>query len=288
MFYRIKQLRHFIWRTKELYRRANRAEILGKTKFARVKNSFLINVKENIDVRGSLDYPGREIVMDANAYVLVNRLNACKKEPDTVSWIEHTLKPGDVFYDVGASIGVYSFIAWGKTKGKSRVFAFEPSFSSYATLCRNIYLNRAEGAIAAFPIAFSEHTDIFPFHYSGIEPSRAKHYLETSRDAPRQGNQYMFSHSVLSFSLDEFVSLFKLPFPSVMKIDVDGAEGSLIKGAMKTLAHPSLRSLQIEIDEHIPDFKATIRLLEQAGLCRVLRTETTQKGIANYVFDRNG
>ena len=37
--------------------------------------------------------------------------SACRKEPDTVRWIEEYLSEGDVFYDIGANVGAYSLVA---------------------------------------------------------------------------------------------------------------------------------------------------------------------------------
>ena len=53
------------------------------------------------------------------------------KEPETIAWIDG-FNEGDVFYDIGANIGVYSLYA--AFKKKTQVFAFEPSPFNFATL----------------------------------------------------------------------------------------------------------------------------------------------------------
>ena len=48
------------------------------------------------------------------------------KEPDTVEWINRYVKPGDVFYDIGANLGLYSILAAKLLQGRGKVYRFEP------------------------------------------------------------------------------------------------------------------------------------------------------------------
>src|SRR6516225_6093965 len=56
------------------------------------------------------------------------------KEPDTIRWID-SFEPNDVFWDIGANVGVFSLYA---ARRKVRVLAFEPSAGNYMILCRNV------------------------------------------------------------------------------------------------------------------------------------------------------
>lgn len=266
MFHRLKNFKHFLWRTKEIYKRARDANSLGRDSRERLVNAFKISLRDRSEVVGELDYPRKKILMDAGSYVLVNRLQACKKEPETVRWIEKYVKPGDIFYDIGASIGVYSLIAWGATDGKTNVYAFEPSFSSYATLCKNIYLNQCSDRVRAFPVAFANKNELTEFHYSSIEPSRAKHYLSSGGNLPHEGVEYsVFHHPVMGMRLDDFIKIFGAPVPNHIKIDVDGGELELIRGAEKTISDPKLRSIFIEIYEKRRGSQEVRERLRKAG-----------------------
>src|SRR5882724_5820112 len=57
-----------------------------------------------------------------------------EKEPETIEWID-SFKEGEVFYDVGANIGLYSVYA--AARRKSPVVAFEPDARNYALLVEN-------------------------------------------------------------------------------------------------------------------------------------------------------
>jgi hypothetical protein len=56
------------------------------------------------------------------------------KEPGTCEWIDREVKPGDVFYDIGANIGVYSIMAARRVGETGRVFAFEPHSGNFSRL----------------------------------------------------------------------------------------------------------------------------------------------------------
>ena len=75
------------------------------------------------------------------------------KEPDTLAWIDGFLKPGDVFYDVGANIGQYALYAAKRLGGQCRVLAFEPEALNYAKLNTNIVLNGQSETITAYCLA---------------------------------------------------------------------------------------------------------------------------------------
>jgi len=71
-----------------------------------------VTLKSSINIVKKLDYENRDIYLniDSNSEYKV-RLHSCKKEPETIKWIESVLNTGDVLYDVGANIGAYSLVA---------------------------------------------------------------------------------------------------------------------------------------------------------------------------------
>ena len=125
--------------------------------------AFKIALKEKINVVGRLDYQKAEILMDLSSYKQIRRLRASKKEPETVEWIEENIKPGEIFYDIGANVGAYSFVAWAHTGKKCKVYSFEPSFSTFAALSQNVFLNSASEEIIALQISLSYKTFFIPF-----------------------------------------------------------------------------------------------------------------------------
>ena len=183
-----------------------------------------------------MGYPGAELQLVAAAQ---NRQDEHESEPYISTWIERCFTPDDVFYDIGANVGTYSLIAASVALPEGRAFAFEPSFSTYAVLCENVFVNGLGERIATLPVALGATTGLETFHYSSIRPGAAKHNWPTGEVA--------YSHEVLSYRLDDLVRQLDLPLPRHIKIDVDGGEPDLLRGAAGVLSSSSLQTLIVEL-----------------------------------------
>jgi FkbM family methyltransferase len=58
----------------------------------------------------------------------------------------------------------------------------------------------------------------------------------------------VFKLRVLAFRLDDLVKHFRIPTPNQLKIDVDGIEIKVLKGAERTLCQPSVKSVILELE----------------------------------------
>ena len=93
-----------------------------------------------------LDYDKQDIYLYISSNAEKNiRLKSCKREPQTVDWIEN-LPDDSVFFDIGANIGSYSLIAASQNKIGKRVsvYSFEPHYANYFSLVKNIRYNNLE------------------------------------------------------------------------------------------------------------------------------------------------
>jgi FkbM family methyltransferase len=91
-----------------------------------------------------------------------------EEEPFTVEWIERSLRPGDVFYDVGANVGADALIA-ARRVPDARVFAFEPSPASYHALAGTILLNDCAGSITPVVLALWSHSALLPITFASLD-----------------------------------------------------------------------------------------------------------------------
>lgn len=246
--------------------------------------AFQVAIKENLAPKGFLDYKRGKIFMDLSSSMELVRLHACRKEPETVEWIETHLKSGEVFYDIGANVGAYSFVAQKVSGGKSTIYALEPSFSTFAALCRNIKLNHCDSNIIPLQIALSSETKLTPFHYASIDSGGSLHSLGTPSNFGGASSDFVFQHPVLTYRLDDLIQKFGLKPPSHMKIDVDGGELGLIEGALRTLRDSRLRSVLIEISPE--ESERIIMLIKNSGLRLVSKHPRKKVGVYNYIFER--
>ena len=96
---------------------------------------------------------------------------------------------------------------------------------------------------------------------------------------------------MISYSIDNFLSTFDIPFPNYVKIDVDGIEHQIILGAQKTLSDERLFSILIELDNGRSNFPNTIEFIEKSGFKMISKHPICldpEKGseLANYIFSK--
>jgi FkbM family methyltransferase len=165
------------------------------------------------------------------------------KEPETIEWLRDNLRDGDVFYDVGANIGLYSLYA-AKLRPACRVFAFEPESHNFGSLCGNLLLNRVENVTPCF-FPLSSHEAFAPFYVYDLRAGGALHSLE--RPSPLRDEPPLLATGAISATIDVLVSRHGLPAPDLLKLDVDGNEEQILDGTTAVLASGSLRSILVEV-----------------------------------------
>jgi FkbM family methyltransferase len=281
--------------TKEQYQ--NLARIKKRT-VQSARNFFLFPImilssplklalKSAINVVEKMDYERYDIFLNIDSeteYKL--RLHSCKKEPDTIHWIENFLQEGDVFYDVGANVGAYSLVASKFFQGKVKVYAFEPAFMNFSQLCKNIYINRCQDNIFPLQIALSDRTTIDSFNYSSLTIGGAQNSLGEPIDEKGKTFNPVFKQYTISYKIDDLIKNFEVPVPNHLKIDVDGIELLVLKGATETLTNSSVRSIIVELAEGERANEVTELLLANGFKLHSKHPRMTP-GLFNYIFQRH-
>ena len=168
-----------------------------------------------------------------------------RQEPQIVEWINTMVQRGDVIWDIGANIGVYSLYAALRTD--ITVLAFEPSAQTFAVLVKNIEINKLGERVHAYCIALDKTTRPGSFHLSHTAPGHARHAFGVPENL-HGVFQPEFSHSMLAFSVDDFCRIFKVRKPDHIKLDVDGNEADILKGSKETLK--GVRSVLVEMADN--------------------------------------
>ena len=229
-----------------------------------IPQRILVAVKMGLQVTKRLDYPKKEIFLIVDSDVEYStRIHSCKKEPETIFWIENFLKKGDVLYDIGANAGAYSLVAAKIYEQDIKIYAFEPGFATFHQLMRNVLLNGCQKSIFPLQVALSNRTGMDTFNYSSLTPSAAMHALGDAVDF--KGDRFIpvFKQLMLTYRLDDLINQFSLPLPNHIKIDVDGLEWEILEGASRYLDNPALRSILVEVDERTKESKVTQALYER-------------------------
>jgi FkbM family methyltransferase len=225
--------------------------------------------------------------LSINPLLLWRAQTLFSKEPETIQWFR-SMQKGDVLFDVGANVGMYSIYAG--IRGM-RVFSFEPEASNYFILNQNIMKNELSSVVTAYNFALSDSEAIDVLKLTSFVPGSA-HTTFGDNEAFKQTNApTVFSQGAFSTTLDNLIYKNGLPVPDHLKIDVDGIEAKILKGAEKLLRDPKLKSILIEINESMPE---DILIKEQL-ISLGFKTKLTSAGgvalkggmvLKDYVFAR--
>lgn len=168
------------------------------------------------------------------------------KEPETIAWIDGELREHETLLDIGANIGVYSLYAAFR-RPTAQVYAVEPSIRNYMRLCENIALNGIEN-VRPILAGFSARSGIETLYVRDDRVGGSGSQVGNSRDELGRPFDASARETVMVFSVDQFLEVFRLPAPDLMKIDVDGAEQEILKGMPGVLASGGTKSLLVEVN----------------------------------------
>jgi FkbM family methyltransferase len=186
------------------------------------------------------------------------------KEPETLKWIDEYGGDG-AFFDIGANIGLYS-IYYAKSKS-GKVFAFEPSVLNTKQLVKNIALNEASDLVSVLTAPLTDRDGFATFKHSSLDEGGALSSFGVTYGQDGTGFQETLSYSLLGFTLDSLVELGLIPGnPRLIKIDVDGIEHLILRGAKKTLKNQDCISVLVEVTPKFSEqVSGVTRCLTEAG-----------------------
>lgn len=210
------------------------------------------------------------------------------KEPDTLDWIDQHFNEGDTLYDIGANIGQYSLYAAKCLNGNAQILTFEPEALNFAKLNRNIVLNNLGQTITAYPIAVSNTTRIDHFYSKAFKTGAALHALGRPITQGAKAFEPQNRQGIMAVSLDDLTGKFGLPFPTHIKVDVDGLEDQLIEGTTNTLKDPRLKTFLIEVYMHGNIAKKILEAFTTSGftLSNADLISFTPGEVHNLIFTR--
>jgi len=181
------------------------------------------------------------------------------KEPETLDWIDG-FAPGDVLFDIGANIGMYSLYAGSRG---SRVYSFEPEAQNFAGLSNNCITNGLDNVTPyCMALAEREHFDLL--YITSTNPGDSQHNLGSENTFYKRENSG--TQGSFACSIDRLCKEYGFPIPQHIKIDVDGLEDRILEGAQGVLSHPNFQSLLIEISGYDGQESNAIGRLATLGL----------------------
>lgn len=171
-------------------------------------------------------WEGTEFYVDLRDRIQRQMWRGCY-EPNVMAALSKILRPGDTFVDAGAHIGYHSYFAAGLVGASGHVFSFEADPANFLRLRKNL---------EHFSQASSEHCAIWSgeekLMFTRSESSKESGWgaLATVRNAPDREQV-----EVRGVSLDAWIERKGLEEIRAIKIDVEGAELAVLRGAERVL-----------------------------------------------------
>lgn len=146
--------------------------------------------------------------------------------------LRDSVRPGDFVVDVGGNVGQYAVLLAALVGPTGRVVTFEPSSRARAILEKNLELNDFGGRVKVEPMALFDRDGSHTFYTRG-EHSMAS--LERAGFGTTADATDIDVTTVPTATLDSYLAEQRLPAPAWIKIDAEGAEINILRGANNTL-----------------------------------------------------
>ena len=209
--------------------------------------------RNTIKVHSDTDYDN----IGPNDVSLQSRCDAyVSDEPKTLEWL-NTFKEDSIFYDIGSNIGGFSFIA--KMLNPSlKVYSFETNFMNFYTQVKTCKENNIEDFFV-FNVAVNDSESFDTFRYSHASNGGDGSFGDKLREKMKKSkyeNPFTKKNSnlevgMLGITLDSLVYNHGLPAPDYCKLDVDGNELLVLRGASRVLKESRLKEIFVEVDDDI-------------------------------------
>ena len=171
-------------------------------------------------------------IINRGEHAMTGNLYCGLLEYEDMAFVLHSLKETDNFYDIGANVGSYTLLASGVKRCKS--FCFEPIRSTFERLIDNVNLNKIQHLVDARNIGIGDRNEILSFTND----------LNTTNRVCKESD-IDNTENVDVIRLDDN---FKPSLPSIVKIDVEGFEGFVLKGGKNFFSSSNTIALIIELN----------------------------------------
>jgi FkbM family methyltransferase len=161
------------------------------------------------------------------------------------------IDPASTVCDIGANIGNHT-VYFGKMMGVGRVLCFEPQPACYATLTTNIDLN-----------GLSDHATAYNC-LVGAVTGNGRLARFNSRNLGGTAFEQASEGTIPMFALDDVITADDLATLDLIKIDVEGMQGDVLKGAEGVL-DARKPALWVEILERDRAYAETAAFLGRFG-----------------------
>ena len=179
-------------------------------------------------------YGFRFLIDPSDRQVSLSLLLYGSYEPEETTLFQQNVLPGMVVVDAGANIGVYTLLAARATGAAGRVIAFEPDPHTFEILSENVSRNDLSNVVLVNGALASEPGTMSLYRVPG-HPALASLSSSNARSSSERVE-------VEVTTLDSALADLGIERVDVMKLDTQGAEIDILRGARETIerARPTM------------------------------------------------
>jgi len=208
--------------------------------------------------------------------------NFYTKEPETIAWI-NSFNKKYTFFDIGANIGIYSLYA--AAININQIYSLEPCPLNFACLNQNIYDNKFQKKITAYPFALHSKEKIGKLYKKNFKFGGSNSSFERNIDYNGSKFNAVISVGTYGCTFDFFCKIINKT-PHYVKIDVDGNELNVIIGMKKNLLK-NIKSILIELNISFYEHIKIIKILKGYKFKIISKNNNIKNnGTSNYIFSK--
>ncbi len=202
------------------------------------------------------------------------RVETLDDEEELLTLLLNELRPDDILYDIGACVGIYGLHAAKKCK---QVFSFEPDPGFQKHILRNCEINGISN-VSVIPYAVSDKRGKVTLYTDGV----------AGKSPSLCNRQHQQRVDVEACCIDDIVKNDVLPCPTVIKMDIEGAEFFALKGMKELLSsqnNPRLIFLELHttfLREFGSNANDVLNLIASGGYKALYKCERDEQ--IHYIF----
>ena len=160
------------------------------------------------------------------------RFELDEADPALLNTAEEIVSPGSVVWDIGANVGLFTFCAAALAGKNGRVIAVEPDLWLASLLNKSARVQPHNHApVTVVPAAVCERLGVTTLHIAA--QGRSKNFITGGGSA--NSGPIRTTQTAVTVTLDWLAQ--HMPPPDVLKIDVEGMEATVLRGAEAVLTN---------------------------------------------------
>jgi FkbM family methyltransferase len=167
------------------------------------------------------------------------------KEPETIAWLDFFSAESnskiDSLIDIGANIGMFS-LYWLSKCSIATCISCEPFTTNKELLIENLELNNFSNRATVIDLPISSNSELGSYEILDLRPGASSFQFSTASTVIHES-----ANTIRSITIDDLLK--NINKQHILKIDTDGADFDVLKGAVNSLRSGSISSVLIESDE---------------------------------------